>query len=79
MVHPQPFFVTESIAINTVVADSLVNENIGDNMISLNHNDLNECFLFAPYSEVSGNAGQICQRNGDPCKAQISSAQEALR
>jgi hypothetical protein len=74
-----PSYSTESIAINTVVADSVVNENFGDNMVPLNRNDLNECFLFALYSEISCNAGQTCQRNGDPCMAQISSAQGALR
>ena len=72
------FFWHKSIAINTVIAESLVNENFGNNMIPLNFNDLLECFS-SLYSEISAKAGQTTWKNSDPYTARNCVAYGVLR
>jgi hypothetical protein len=69
----------KSIGIYTFIADSLVTENFGDNMIPLNLNELQGRFLFDLYSEISCNAGQRCRKNCDSCTVRSSCTSGSLR
>ena len=66
--HTVQTFGHKSIVINTVIAESLVNENFGNDLTPLNHNYLKECFGLL-YSEIPVRPGKPAGRIAFPVRS----------